>query len=159
YSSSESTQNHNSRNGLNKKPDLKGYLGLENHNIEVFFVEVSSGPFESTIASIKHEEDDYKKLILFSKDAYNYIRENYSSDDSNWVSKIQTKIHKIIEEICINYTSDKEHNQSMEGILSDQELTNEELEDSFSEEDTSEDLTDSSEELSKCKNGSLIHNK
>ncbi|CAG8721723.1 17088_t:CDS:2, partial [Cetraspora pellucida] len=196
--SSESTRNRNSRNGPNKKPDLKGYLGLENHNIEVFFAEVSSGPFEPTIVSIKHEEGDYKKLILFSKDAYNYIRENYSSDGFPFLQftfssmaciyeldlyahplcrwrlfdKIEFSIYdlnpdslfktvigflkfrqkfkeniKIIEEICINYTSDKEHDQNLEEILSDQELTNEELEDSSSDEDTSGDLTDSSEEL------------
>ncbi|CAG8637619.1 338_t:CDS:2, partial [Diversispora eburnea] len=78
YSSSESTRNRNSRKGPDKKPDIKGYLRIMNHLLEIFFAEVSSGPFEPTSASLKHEKDDYTKLILLSKDAYNYIREKYS---------------------------------------------------------------------------------
>ncbi|CAG8459959.1 7489_t:CDS:10, partial [Racocetra fulgida] len=132
---------------LELKPDLKGCLSVKYHLLEVFFAEVSSGPFEPTSTSRKHEEDDYKKLILLSKDAYNFIRENYSSDDKN-----SKKNLKIIEEVCTNYASDEEHDQNLKENLSDHELTNEEQEDSSSDEDvdgSSGDLTDSSEELRK----------
>ena len=47
-------QNRNSRKGPDKKPDIKGYLSVKNHLIEVFFAEVSSGPSEPTTASLKH---------------------------------------------------------------------------------------------------------
>ncbi|RIB03464.1 hypothetical protein C2G38_2224936 [Gigaspora rosea] len=80
--------------GPNKKSDLKGYLGVENHFIEVFFAKVSSGPFEPTTISIRHKEDDYKKLILLSKDAYNYIRANYSSDNLSPISKIKGEFNE-----------------------------------------------------------------
>ncbi|CAG8608510.1 4867_t:CDS:2, partial [Scutellospora calospora] len=50
------TLNRNSRN------DIKGYLGVNNRRLI--------------------EEDDYKKLILPSNDAYNYLREKYSRSTS-----------------------------------------------------------------------------
>src|SRR5436309_1338474 len=52
---------------------------------------------------------------------------------------------EIIKEICINYTSDEEHDQNLEEITSDQELTDEESENSSSGEESSGD----SEELRK----------
>nr|CAG8575762.1 4023_t:CDS:2 [Entrophospora candida] len=153
---------------------------------------LSSGPFEPTTASLKHEEDDYKKLVLLSKDAYNYIRENYSSsmaciyeldlyahplcrwrlfdeieypiNDLSSDSLFKTVIGflkfrqrfkenlEIIKGICINYTSDEEDDLNLE----DQELTDEESVNSSSGEESSGDSTDSSEELRKCKNGSLF---
>nr|CAG8582652.1 14752_t:CDS:2 [Entrophospora candida] len=134
---------------------------------------LSSGPFEPTTASLKHEEDDYKKLVLLSKDAYNYIRENYSSSMA-CIYELDLYVHPLCRwclfdeieypindlssdslfktEICINYTSDEEDDLNLE----DQELTDEESVNSSSGEESSGDSTDSSEELRKCKNGSLF---